>query len=154
MCTVLLPPGDNQIAVKKYTVTLGTNVSFSFTFRRNNCWNVDKFGLQKICTEHWAVCDNSNSNTSFRKDVNNETLTLNPEPREDFWIEVVKNISTICYYCLQGVLFVSNLIIPLWFEVLPTIEISVIFHNISRAIETPNQSPLKLSIKMYLIATR
>jgi hypothetical protein len=35
------------------------------------------FGLQKVTTEHLAVCDASNSNTNFTKDVNNENLTLN-----------------------------------------------------------------------------
>jgi len=47
----------------------------------------------------------------------------------------------------------SHLIILIRFEVLPTTGISVIFHNISLVIETPNQSPLKLIIKMYLITT-
>jgi len=42
------------------------------------------FGPQKISTEHWAVCYNYNSNMSFTKDVTNETLTLNPEHREEF----------------------------------------------------------------------
>ena len=37
------------------------------------------FGATKIvATEHWTVCDVSNYNTNFTKDVNNETLTLNP----------------------------------------------------------------------------
>jgi hypothetical protein len=48
---------------------------------------------------------------------------------------------------------VPNLIIPLRFEVLPNTEIFVIFHHISVGIETPNQSPLELVMKMDLIAT-
>jgi len=42
------------------------------------------FGLQKIKAEHWAVCDVSNSNWNFTKDVNNESLTVNSETREEF----------------------------------------------------------------------
>jgi len=44
----------------------------------------NNFGLQNVGTEQWAVCDDSNSNTNFAKDVNNETLTLNPETWEEF----------------------------------------------------------------------
>jgi hypothetical protein len=114
--------------------------------------------LQKIDTEHCAVCDPSNSNTNFTKDVNNETLTLKTEPREEFYIEVVKNIFTpgyyyYYYYCIYGILFVSILITTLRFEVLPTTEISVISNHVSLAIETPTQIPLNLIMKMYLIAT-
>jgi hypothetical protein len=32
--------------------------------------------LQKIGTEHWAVCDDSNSIKNFTKNVNNEILKL------------------------------------------------------------------------------
>jgi len=42
-----------------------------------------RFG-EKIGPELWAVCDDSNCNTNFTKDVNNETLTLNSETREEF----------------------------------------------------------------------
>jgi len=42
------------------------------------------FGLQNIGTEHWAVCDASNSNTNFTKDFNNENLTLKHKPRREF----------------------------------------------------------------------
>jgi hypothetical protein len=42
------------------------------------------FWATKFFTEHWTVCDASNSNTNFTKDVNNETLTLKPETREEF----------------------------------------------------------------------
>jgi len=44
----------------------------------------NNFGLQNVGTEQWAVCDASNSNTNFAKDVNNETLTLNTETWEKF----------------------------------------------------------------------
>jgi len=65
----------------------------------------------------------------------------------------VKSIFTISYYCLHGILFVPNLIIPLRFEVLPTADIYVIFHHIVLTIETPSKSPLKLIMKMDRIAT-
>jgi hypothetical protein len=65
----------------------------------------------------------------------------------------VKIIFAIGYYCLHGILIVPNLTIALPFEVFPTTEISVIFHHISLAFETPNQSPLKLVTKMDHIAT-
>jgi len=39
---------------------------------------------KKIGAEHIAVCDASNFNTNCTKDVNKETLTLNPETREEF----------------------------------------------------------------------
>ena len=48
-------------------------------------------------------------------------------------------------------LFVSHLIIPLRFEVLPTTEISGIFQNISLGYVTTNQSTLKLIMKVDLI---
>jgi len=41
------------------------------------------FRLQKNRYWTWVVYDTSKSNTNFTKDVNDETLTLNPEPRED-----------------------------------------------------------------------
>jgi hypothetical protein len=40
--------------------------------------NLVFFRVQKIGTEHWAVCDASNSNAKFTKGINNETLTLHP----------------------------------------------------------------------------
>jgi len=64
----------------------------------------------------------------------------------------VKSIFTIGYYCLHIILFGPNLIIRLRFDVLPTREISVIFLYISVGNETPNQSLLKLIMKMGLIA--
>jgi len=33
--------------------------------------------FKKFGAEHWAVCDASNSNTNFTKDVTNGNLTLN-----------------------------------------------------------------------------
>jgi hypothetical protein len=108
------------------------------------------FRSSKIGTEHWAVCDASNSNTNFTKDINKENLTLNPESREEFYIELGK----LFYHQLlvSTRYFVSKLIIALRFEVLLTTEISVIFHHISVGIETPNTGPLKLNMKMELIA--
>ena len=64
----------------------------------------------------------------------------------------MKSIFTIGYYCLHIILFGPNLIIRLRFDVLPTREISVIFLYISVGNETPNQSLLKLIMKMGLIA--
>jgi len=40
------------------------------------------FRLQKNRDSKWVVFDASKSSTNVTKDVNNETLTLNPEPRE------------------------------------------------------------------------
>jgi hypothetical protein len=94
------------------------------------------FRLQKIGTEHWAVCDASNYKNNFTKDVNNEILTLNPEPRKELYIDIrVFLQSVITVYTLRYA--VPNLIIPFRFEVFPTTEISVIFHHISLPIETP-----------------
>jgi hypothetical protein len=68
-------------------------------------------------------------------------------------MKVVENIFTINYYCLDGTLFLSHLVIPLRIEVLPTTGVSVIFHYISLGIETHTQSPLNLVMKTDLIAT-
>jgi hypothetical protein len=35
-----------------------------------------RLGYKKIGAENWAVCDASNSNMNFTKNVNNEALTL------------------------------------------------------------------------------
>jgi len=40
------------------------------------------FRLQKIGDRTWVAFDASESSTNVTKDVNNETFTLNPEPRE------------------------------------------------------------------------
>jgi hypothetical protein len=65
---------------------------------------------------------------------------------------MVKTVFTIGYYCLHITLFGPNLTIRLRFGVLPTTEISVIFLHISVGNETPTQSPVKLIMKMGLIA--
>ena len=66
-------------------LTLGTRVSLAaITFNGTNFGNLVSFWAKKISTEHWAVCDASNPNTNFTKAANNETLTLNPKPREEF----------------------------------------------------------------------
>jgi len=68
-------------------------------------------------------------------------------------MELVKTNFTICCYCLQVVLFVSKLTIPLRFEVLLTTEIPIIFRRIIPAIETTNKGPLNLIMKVELMAT-
>ena len=144
---------DISCSIDNKELTLRNKFSVvSVTFYGTYWWSFDSFG-QKFGTEHWAVCDASNSNTKFTKDANNETVALTSKPREELYIEVVKNIFAISYYCLYGILFLSHLIIPLRTEFLPITEISVIFHCISLGIETPNKGPPKLTMKMYLITT-
>jgi len=75
--------------------------------------------------------------------------TLNLEKK--VYIDVVKTVFTIGYYCLHIILFGPNLIIRLRFEVLPTTEIYVIFLYISVENEIQTQSQMKLIIKIGLI---
>jgi len=63
---------------------LGNNVSlFAITFHGNNCRNFYFLGYKKVETEHWVDFDASNSNKNFTKDVKDESLTLNAEPRKE-----------------------------------------------------------------------
>ena len=48
---------------------------------------------------------------NLTKDFYNETLTLNPEPREETLDEGRTTIFTIGFYCLHIILFRPNLII-------------------------------------------
>jgi hypothetical protein len=49
-------------------------------------------------------------NIKLTKDVNNETLTLNPEPREETLDRDRTTIFNIGFYCLHVILFRPNLI--------------------------------------------
>ena len=69
------------------------------------------FRLQKNCDGMWVVFDASKSNTNLTKDVNNENLTLNPEPREETLDRSRTTIFAIAFYCLHIILFRPNLII-------------------------------------------
>jgi len=65
------------MSLQKLSITLGINFSFfEVTFHGNNFRNFYSFWTSHIGTEHWAVCDASNPNTNFTKDVNIENLTL------------------------------------------------------------------------------
>jgi high-affinity nickel permease len=76
---------QQNYSLKNISVTLGTNVSvLALHFVGIIVEMLILSELRKTSTEHRAFYDNSNSNTNITKDVNNETLTLNPEPREEF----------------------------------------------------------------------
>jgi len=70
---------------------------------------------------------------------------------KNVYIDAVKTIFTIGYYCLHIILFGPNLIIRLRFDVLPTTEIYVIFLHISVGNEIQTQSQVKLVMKIGLM---
>jgi hypothetical protein len=57
------------------------------------------FRIQNYREGTWVVCDSSKNNTNFTKDVNNETLTLNLEPREEILDRESENYFYLC--CLH-----------------------------------------------------
>jgi hypothetical protein len=99
------------------------------------CWNNN-------CVRTWVVLDASKSSTNFTKDVNNETPTLNPEPREKSLDRGSEN------YFYHRLLLSAHYFI--WaqfnnrtsFDVLPTTNISFIFLHVSVENKTPTEVKL------------